>query len=555
MRAMRTAIAATCLLLALSVPGVAVAQLLPRPSEAPSPAPADHGPAAAAPLEAPDSPRASARAFLELTTRKGDFARAARYLVLPPEHAGRGTELARRMRSVIEQSVVVNIDALSPLPGGEPDDGLPDDVDRIGSLDVGGTRTPVYVVRTADRSGAFWAFSPETVAHIDAWYDALPDRWVRDWMPESLQRHGPFGLMWWQWLALPLLTGAAYALGRLLAHVVSRVVRRLVRRTTNEWDDELLGRIEPALRLFVAVVAARLLLPVLVLLPAPDHAVRLLLNAVSMVAVFWGLWLSVGVWRAFLMGRPWAADNPSARSLLSVAINFVRLLVAVTGVLAVLAVLGYPVTTVVAGLGIGGIALAFGAQKTIENLFGSVSLAVDQPFRVGDFVRIEDFTGNVERIGMRSTQIRTLDRTTVTLPNGKLSELKIEGFGTRDRIRFATTVGLVYGTTEAQMRRVVLEIERMLRGVPEIWPDTVVSKFAALGPSSLDIEVLCWFQTSDVDQFRRIREDVLLGILRIVEDAGTSIAYPTRTVYVETPGAASTDRGAGPEPPRPVGAP
>jgi MscS family membrane protein len=158
---------------------------------------------------------------------------------------------------------------------------------------------------------------------------------------------------------------------------------------------------------------------------------------------------------------------------------------------------------------------------------------VDQPFRVGDFVKIDDFTGNVERIGMRSTQVRTLDRTTVTLPNGKLSELKIEGFGTRDRIRFATTVGLVYGTTEAQVRQVVLEIERLLRSLPEIWPDAIVAKFSALGPSSLDIDVMCWFQTADYDQFRRIRQEVLLGILRIVEEAGTSIAFPTRTVHVE----------------------
>ncbi len=95
--------------------------------------------------------------------------------------------------------------------------------------------------------------------------------------------------------------------------------------------------------------------------------------------------------------------------------------------MATLAAFGYPVATVLAGLGIGGIALAFGAQKTIENLFGSIALAADQPFRVGDFVRIEDFTGNVERIGMRSTQIRTSDRTLVSLPNGKLADMQDRG--------------------------------------------------------------------------------------------------------------------------------
>jgi MscS family membrane protein len=235
------------------------------------------------------------------------------------------------------------------------------------------------------------------------------------------------------------------------------------------------------------------------------------------------------------MERPWAKDNPSARSLLSVTRNLGKVLVGLGGFVATLAALGYPVATVLAGLGIGGIALAFGAQKTIENLFGSVALAADQPFRVGDLVKVEDFTGNVERIGMRSTQIRTMDRTLISLPNGKLADMRIEDFASRDRIRLAATVGLVYGTTEAQVRRVVGEIEAMLRRMPKVWPDVVVSRLVAFSPSSLDVEVLCWFETSDFAEFRDLRQEALLAILRIVEEAGTSFAYPTRTVHLAKP--------------------
>ena len=227
------------------------------------------------------------------------------------------------------------------------------------------------------------------------------------------------------------------------------------------------------------------------------------------------------------MERPWASDNPSARSLLSVTRNLAKVVVATGGLVATLGAFGYPVATVLAGLGIGGLALAFGAQKTIENLFGSISIAADQPFRVGDFVKIEDFTGNVERIGMRSTQVRTPDRTLVSIPNGKLADMRIEDFACRDRIRFATTVGLVHGTTEKQVRRVVEEIEQLLRGMPKVWPDTVVAKLAAFSPSSLDVEVLCWFVTRDFEEYRGLRQEALLGILRIVEGAGTAIAPPT----------------------------
>jgi MscS family membrane protein len=354
-------------------------------------------------------------------------------------------------------------------------------------------------------------------------------------MPERLQRRGPSDLMWWQWLALPALLVLALALGRGLGAFTTAFLHRMFLKTPTGWDERLLARTAPALTLLWAVVAAAVLLPWLALLPDAHRAARSVLGGLATVAVFWALWRSVDVWTEFLTERPWARDNPSARSLLSVTRNLAKVFVGVGGLVATVAAFGYPVATVLAGLGIGGLALAFGAQKTIENLFGSVALAADQPFRVGDFVKIEDFTGNVERIGMRSTQIRTLDRTLVSLPNGKLADMRIEDFAPRDRIRFAATVGLVYGTTEAQVRRVVSGIEAMLRDNPRVWPDTVVARLAAFSPSSLDVEVLCWFQTSDFDEFRDSRQEALLGIMRILEEAGTSLAFPTRTVYVAGP--------------------
>ena len=259
--------------------------------------------------------------------------------------------------------------------------------------------------------------------------------------------------MWWQWLALPLLAALALVAGRLFGSVTTRVLHRLFRRTPTQWDERLLRQTSPALTLLWTVAAAALLLPWLGLLPGAHAVVRSLLGGVATIGAFWVAWRAVDVWAQFLNERPWAADNPSARSLLSVTRNLARVFVAVTGLVATLAAFGYPVATVLAGLGIGGIAIAFGAQKTIENLFGSISLAADQPFRVGDLVRIEDFTGNVERIGMRSTQIRTPDRTLVSIPNGKLADMRIEDFAARDRIRFAATLGLACGTSEEQLRQ------------------------------------------------------------------------------------------------------
>jgi MscS family membrane protein len=509
------------------------------PAAAPSPTPSPEPVA-----EAPDSPRASARAFLDLAGSRGDFKSAARYLLLPQGEEARGPELARRLTAVLERHVDVALDALSPASEGSGQDGLPPGVDTVGGVpDESGGKAPIFIVRTRDAGGSYWAFSRQTVSHVDGWYDALPDRWVRDWMPHALQRQGPADLLWWQWLAVPSLLALALVAGRVLGALTATLLHRLFLRTPTEWDERLLRRTSPALTLLWAAALAALLLPWLALLPEAERSVRSLLGGLATVAVFWALWRSVDVWAHFLMERPWVRDNPSARSLLSVTRNLGKVFVGLGGFVATLAAFGYPVATVLAGLGIGGIALAFGAQKTIENLFGSVALAADQPFRVGDLVKVEDFTGNVERIGMRSTQIRTMDRTLISLPNGKLADMRIEDFASRDRIRLAATVGLVYGTTEAQVRRVVGEIEAKLRGMPKVWPDVVVSRLVAFSPSSLDVEVLCWFETSDFAEFRDLRQEALLAILKIVEDAGTSFAYPTQTVHVVKPPGGLTRSG------------
>jgi MscS family membrane protein len=202
-------------------------------------------------------------------------------------------------------------------------------------------------------------------------------------------------------------------------------------------------------------------------------------------------------------------------------------------VVAILADLGFAVTSLVAGLGIGGLALALAGQKTVENLFGAFSIGVDQPFRVGDYVVIEGVSGTVEVIGLRSTRIRTLERTVVTIPNGKLADMRIESFAPRDRIRFACVLGLARTTTAEQVRRVLRGIEALLRAQKKLWPDAVTVRMKEITPTSLDVEVQAWFLTTDFPEFQGIREELLLAFLGLVEEAGTSFALPPRALFMQ----------------------
>jgi MscS family membrane protein len=209
-----------------------------------------------------------------------------------------------------------------------------------------------------------------------------------------------------------------------------------------------------------------------------------------------------------------------------------KVVVAAIAIVGVLSLFGYPVASLVAGLGLGGLALALAAQKTVENLFGAFSIGVDQPFREGDFVKIEDFVGTVEAIGLRSTRFRTLDRTIITIPNGRLAEMRLESFTARDRLRFSAVIGRVYETTGPQMREVLAGFERVLRQHPRLWQDAVVVRFREFAASSLDIEVMAWFATADWGEFQVIRQEVLLQFMDVVAAAGTSMAFPTRTIHV-----------------------
>jgi MscS family membrane protein len=208
----------------------------------------------------------------------------------------------------------------------------------------------------------------------------------------------------------------------------------------------------------------------------------------------------------------------------------------VIAVIGFLGSLGLPVGSLLAGLGIGGIAIAFGAQKTVSDLFGAFALGIDQPLREGDYVKIDsDVVGTVESVGLRSTRVRTADRTIVSLPNGKVADMRIETFAVRDRCRLSTTIGLVYSTTAAQMREVLAGFERVLRAHMKIWPASVQVRFTQFSESSLDILINCWFMTSDGDEFALYRQEVLLAFMDVVEQAGTDFAFPTHTVHLVHP--------------------
>jgi MscS family membrane protein len=182
--------------------------------------------------------------------------------------------------------------------------------------------------------------------------------------------------------------------------------------------------------------------------------------------------------------------------------------------------LGFELTAVVAGLGIGGLAFAFAAQKTIENLFGTVTVVADEAIQVGDYCQAGTIEGRVENIGLRSTQIRTADRVLVSVPNGQLAAGTIGNLARRDKFLFRHSIRLAYETTADQLRHVLAEIRKMMLAQAKLEPETVTTRLIRFGGASLELEAFAYVATRDEGVFLDTQEELLLRIMDIVEASG-----------------------------------
>jgi MscS family membrane protein len=351
------------------------------------------------------------------------------------------------------------------------------------------------------------------------------DAWIRLHLPSLLLGVGPKGLLYWQWLALLPLLAVSWYVGRLLGYLTRRLLEAITSRTRLGWDERLVKRLGTPLALLWSVAVTLLLTRGLGFAPAGQIFVDVLLSAVASVGIFAVLWSAVDVLGAEAGTAPWAAGNPSALSALSLAVRGGKALVLAFACVAVLIQLGYPAASVLTGLGIGGLALALAAQKTVENLFGSISLAVDETIRVGDLVQVDSVLGHVEAIGLRSTRIRTLERTLVSVPNGLLASMRIESLTARDRIRLAFALGLDPRTAPQPLRDLIASIERLLRAHPQVFPDELQVTLRQITPGSLDLDVMASFVVAP-DAFARLRSEILLQVLEAVERAGVALATP-----------------------------
>ena len=222
----------------------------------------------------------------------------------------------------------------------------------------------------------------------------------------------------------------------------------------------------------------------------------------------------------------------AATAIISLFRKIAKAFVVILAFLFLLQNLGFDIAAMITALGVGGIAIALASQKTIENLFGGIVLSLDQPIRVGDTGIFGDTIGTIEDIGLRSTRIRTLKRTIVTIPNSQMSSMAIETFASRDQLLFNHTVGVRYETNIAQLTHIIKTIKEHFLNHEHVKQDSVRVRFTSFNDASQDINIFAYVTTTDWSTFLLVQEELLFMVKTIIEEAGSDFAFPSQTIYL-----------------------
>ncbi len=491
-------------------------------------------------LAQPDhrSPR-STIVTLSVDLTAGDFDAAAKVMDMRFLPAGirpeDGPKLIKQLRYIFNRHIWIDAGALSDVPEGNLDDGLPPDREGFGVLETAKGPVELTLQRVPTDSGALeWKISSGTVALIPGLWSEFGHSELAGALADRLPNFRWFGIDNWQW---------AYLLAFILLLALLFFTARWLLRWSglaNRWLASLDIRLTGPIGAFMVITAVRLFMLNLGL----SVKARAIFDSVLLVYLA-NIFLALGVIE--LLAR--RSRRRMALAGATEATVIVRPIAAVSKMVAVALLVvmgldnaGYDVTTIIAGLGVSSIAVALAAQKTLENLIGAITLYIARPIKPGDFCRFDDKVGTVEEIGLRSTLLRTLDRTIINIPNGTLSAGQIENISRRDAIRFYRWFALRLSTTPDQLRYILASLRELLYAHPSILSDTVSVRLSDITEQAFMLRLDSRVNTSDFQQFLAVAEDINLRIVDLVHAAGTNFAYPSQTIMLEEPSRLDADQ-------------
>jgi len=476
------------------------------------------------------TPRGTITGFTE-AVHGNDLATAVRYLQLNDSQRPKGDSLARKLSQLMDRYYGEPVQSIDASRTGALDDGLPEDRERIGPLSVEGKTVDVELVHVADSlAGPVWLLSSETLREVPALHRLIKSTWFERVMPPAFVRPALFGVSLGQWIVLAATIAVPIIVLRMLFGAIVGIARRTVGAARRGALDSIYASLRWPVIVVLTLVIHLAYMPFMRLPLTFRISYGRLGFVVLIVALAWLLRssLTVASDRArYLMP---GGTHSGARSLIMLAERLVKALVVVVAALAILTVLGVDTKTALAGLGIGGVALALGAQKSVENLLGGVFLLSDRALAVGDTCSIANRVGVVEDITLRSVRLRTAEQTLLSIPAGTLAGSSVENFATRAKILLQTQLHLRAATSVAHVRSTLDQIQALLGTHPELEHETSRIRLVDFGADAVLLELSAYVLTSDNTRFLELRQDLLLQIADIVEESGTLLPQPAPQV-------------------------
>ncbi len=326
----------------------------------------------------------------------------------------------------------------------------------------------------------------------------------------------------------------------LMASVLSKVVSSLLRGRMTRWtertktriDDLVIKAFPKPLAFLIFVVGIYVAIRILSLPPKSEKILHEAFKILIAVSITYFAIKLVDILAGLI--KPVIEETPSKLDdqLVPVIGRTLKIAVGAVAALVIVENFGYDIKSLLAGLGIGGIAFAFAARDTVANFFGSVTIFADRPFQVGERVQVDGFDGPVESIGMRSTRIRTLDGTLVVIPNNRMANATIHNISARPNIKNMTTIGLTYDTGREKMKR-ALEILKEITEEREDLEELKLIRFQEFGPHSLNILFIYWYKGTSYLDYLGVNEQINLEIMRRFEEASIEMAFPTQTIHLK----------------------
>jgi MscS family membrane protein len=504
-----------------------------------APQPATASPAAPAIPPDPlgrETPRGTLLGFIK-AAQEEQYAKAVEYFQASPSRRRRSQqddeELAAQLLTIFNQKFAGALELTSRDPLGRLDDDLPPDQEKITGALGTADKFPILLIRQEDLQGRkLWFFSRATLDHVPEMYETLSFPEIEKQIPQTLVSHRVLFMPLWQWIAILVFLSVALLGGRLITMLIAFLVNRSRKaRDKPPLAPQKFFQVDP-ITLTIAIVSHYIFVGYI----GTSLLYRLYYrHLVWIFLAFDFYWILTRITRAIsrrigdsLTKRGRLAE----RSIVSLIRRFVEVSIFLLVTLLVLRSLGVDVSTALAGVGIGGLALGLGAQKTFENMFGGVSVLFDKVIQIGDTCRVNNQTGVVEDIGLRSTRLRTGERTLLSIPNGIMASAVVENLRFRDKFLCQQTIRLRYDLSPDHVRYVLGKIQDLLIEDPKVEDSSARVRFLRFAEYSLEVEVYCYILEPEYTVYLATQEQLLLKIMDAIEKAGAVVALPTQTTLV-----------------------